>query len=207
VARAQTARRAVGAAHRRVTRWWAFSPLDMVSTRLFRRLGDDRVLPNEYARGTRTLALPDGRAMIIRRYELQPALDGRSPADAPPMADDVARWRDSLAARGIATRVLLIPSRYTVYGSRLEEHGRRAAPRSVAAYVDQVADELRARGIPTLNALALFRDVAADELRTGALSFYREDNHWNARGVTRVAEVLADSLAVWDAAAPARPRK
>ena len=185
-------------AGRRVGRWWAFSPLDVLTGRLFRRLSDDRVLPNEYARGTRTLALPDGRPMVVRRYELEPAEQGRSPSDAPAMADHVARWRDSLAARGMATRVLLVPSRYTVYGPWLEPPGpQRSAALRVGAYVDRVADELRDRGIPTVNALALFRERARDELRTGDLSFYREDNHWSPRGVARVARVVADSLAAW----------
>lgn len=194
---------------RRAARWWAFSPLEVMTARLFRRLSDDRVLPNEYARGTRTLTLPDGRPMILRRYELEPVEQGRSPDDAPPAADYLARWRDSLAARGMATHVLLVPSRYTVYGPWLEPRGaQRSAVLRVGAYLDSLATELRDRGIPTVNALPLFRDVAGDELRTGALSFYREDNHWTARGVERVARVVADSLGTWDAApADAGPRR
>ena len=186
---------------RRVARWWGFSPLDVMTARLFRGLSDDRVLPNEYARGTRTLALPDGRPMILRRYELEPVEQGRSPADAPPVADYLAWWRDSLAVRGMATRVLLVPSRYTVYGPWLEPRGaQRSAVLRVGGYLDRVAAELRARGIPAVNALPLFREAAEGELRTGALSFYREDNHWTARGVERVARVVDDSLAAWDAA-------
>ena len=200
--RLKAARREVEAARRWAERWWALSPLDVVATRLFRRLGDDRLLPNEHARTTRTLALPDGRPMIFRGYELHPARAGRSAADAPAMAAGIARWKQQLAARGVETRVLLLPSRYSVYGALLEEPAERAAPSRVAAYIDGVAAELRGQGIPAVNALALFREVAPAELRSGTLSFYREDNHWNPRGVERVARAVADSLAVWDAARP-----
>jgi hypothetical protein len=200
VARAQGVRRELREADRLVRRWWAFSPLDVMTGRVFRRLSDDRVLPNEYARGTRTLTLPDGRPMVLRRYELAPTEEGRSPSDAPPVADYLAFWRDTLAARGLATHALLVPSRYTVYGPLLEDRAaQRSAVRRVGAYLDRLAEELHARGVPTVNAHPLFRAVAEDELRTGELSFYREDNHWTPRGVERVARVVADSLAAWDA--------
>lgn len=202
--RLKAARREVEGAWRRVERWWALSPLDVVATRLFRQMGNDRLFPNEHARTTRTLPLPDGRPMIFRGYELQPARAGRSAADAAAMAAGIARWKEQLAARGVETRVLLLPSRYSVYGPLLEQPPERVAPSRVAAYIDGVAAELRGRGIPTVNALALFREAAPAELRSGSLSFYREDNHWNPRGVERVARAVADSLAAWEAARPSR---
>jgi len=154
------------------------------------------VLPNEYARGSRTLTLPDGRPMYIRRYELGPIERERSPADVPKVAAYLTWWRDSLAARGIATHVLLVPSRYTVYGPLLErEPERLAGIGRVAAYIDSLDAALRAQGIGTINAHTIFRKRAAEELRTGALSFYREDNHWNPGGVDLVARAVADSLA------------
>ena len=204
VDRGRALRRGVAEARRQVGRRWGYSPLDIVTGRLFRHLSDGRVLPNSYARGTRTLTLPDGRPMYVRHYELAPAEQGRGPADAGPVAEYVGGWRDSLAARGIATRVLLVPSRYTVYGPELEPGAGRAAALQVGAYLDRLAGDLRARGIPTVNALPVFRAAAPEELRTGVLSFYREDNHWNARGVERIARVVADSLLAWDAR-PAAP--
>ena len=183
-------------AKRRWDRWIEYSPIEAASTKLSRRLSNDRVLPNEYARGSRTLTLPDGRPMYIRRYELGPIERERSPADVPKVAAYLTWWRDSLAARGIATHVLLVPSRYTVYGPLLErEPERLAGIGRVAAYIDSLDAALRAQGIGTINAHTIFRERAAEELRTGALSFYREDNHWNPGGVDLVARAVADSLA------------
>jgi hypothetical protein len=183
-------------AMRRWDRWVEYSPIQIASEKLSRLLSNDRVLPNEYARGTRTLTLPDGRPMYIRRYELGPIARERSPADVPGAAEYLTWWRDSLAARGIVTHVLLVPSRYTVYGPLLErEPERLAAIGRVAAYIDSLDATLRARGIGTINAHHIFRRRAAEELRTGELSFYREDNHWNPSGVEIVARAVADSLA------------
>lgn len=55
-------------------------------------------------------------------------------------------------------------------------------------------DQLRAAGVPTINGLTVFRNSAEQDLQSGQLPFYREDNHWTAAGVERMARVLADTL-------------
>jgi hypothetical protein len=46
-----------------------------------------------------------------------------------------------------------------------------------------------------VNGADLFFSSAEEELRTGRLSFYREDNHWNPTGVERTARIVIDALA------------
>lgn len=190
----QRGRRWLARHHRTVTRWWDFSPLEIMARRLDRGVTNDRILPNEFKRLGRQLALPDGRRMLFRHYELGPVRERRGAAEAAQTADYFEWWANELASRGIETYVLILPSRYTVYGPVLEREPMRETLREAAGYLDAVAAELRARGINTVDAASAFRARAAAEVRTGVLSFYREDNHWNPRGVALVAELLADAM-------------
>jgi hypothetical protein len=122
------------------------------------------------------------------------AREARTPADVRGVADYYTWWRDTLARRGIESYVLLLPTRYTLYGPWVERDGERGAALRAAAYLRALDDTLRARGIPTINGLDVLGPGMEQELRTGMLSFYREDNHWNARGVDRVAQAIAERV-------------
>jgi hypothetical protein len=186
--RVQTVRRIAG-------RWWEFSPLEILTRRFDRRLRNDRLLPNTLASEVRVLTMPDGRRMILRGYELEPAQRLRGRAEARHTADYFAWWRTVLAARNIDSIVLTLPTRYSVYGPHLEVgEARRRAVQS-RTYLDHLHEELADRDIPYVNGAEPFFSSAAEELRTGRLSFYREDNHWNATGVERTARIVIDALA------------
>ncbi len=184
----------LGKVQRSLLQWWSVSPLETLSTRLNKLMTNDLILPNEGRLGGRQLRLPDGRPMIFRRYEVRPAQVGRSSDDAERLVDYAEWWRDQLARRGIDSWVLLLPSRYTVYGPWLESGEDRQGVLRVEEYIRQVSRQLVVRGIKTLNALPIYRASVPKQLETGDLLFYREDNHWNARGVELLAKVLADSI-------------
>ena len=188
------ARRWIADRHRVVTRWMDFSPLEILARRVERGLANDRVLPNEFRRLGRRLVLPDGRAMLFRDYELAPAREPRGPTEARLTAEFFEAWHARLSARGIETVVLVLPSRYTVYGPVLEHEDMLEPLRRATAYTDTLVAELRSRGITTVDAAAVFRTRAFEEVQSGVLSFYREDNHWNPDGVELVARLLADAL-------------
>ncbi len=175
--------------------WWRVSPLKTLSVRLNQSVSNDRILPNEGRLGGRQLQLPNGAPMLFRRYEVLPAQSGRDHEDAIRLADYAEWWRDQLALRGMDTWVLVMPSRYTVYGPWLETGEMRHDILSIEEYIRQIERRIRARGIPVLNALPVYRASVEEQLATGELLFYREDNHWNPRGVEVLAAVLADSLA------------
>lgn len=181
-------------ARRSLLHWGAISPLKTLASRFIKSVSDDRILPNEGRLGGRQLRLPDGRSMLFRRYEVRPAQVGRTDDDAERMVDYVEWWRDQLALRGMDSWVLLMPSRYTVYGPWLESGEAREGILRMEEFVNRLSRQIRARGIPTVNALPIYRSSVEEQLETGELLFYREDNHWNARGVEIIAETLADSL-------------
>lgn len=177
-----------------IAQWWAVSPLETLASRLIKSVSDDLILPNEGRLGGRQLRLPDGRAMLFRRYEVGPAQVGRTDQDAERLVGYVGWWRDQLTRRGMDSWVLLMPSRYTVYGPWLESGEARESTLRMEEYVNQLSRQIRARGIPTVNALPIYRASVEEQLETGELLFYREDNHWNARGVELIAGILADSI-------------
>ncbi|MDQ3208749.1 MAG: hypothetical protein M3Q37_09110 [Gemmatimonadota bacterium] len=178
-----------------VAHWWQVSPLSNATRRLYRTLTNDRILPNRLKDATVVRELPGGSAILFRGYELSPARNPRDHETVEATAEYLAWWRDQLAARGIATHVLLVPTRYTTYGPWLERGSAQTAVRQAADNLYYLESELAERGIPTVNALTIFRETAAEDLRTGRLPVYREDNHWNASGVERVAAALAGALA------------
>ncbi|MGZ8397880.1 MAG: alginate O-acetyltransferase AlgX-related protein [Gemmatimonadales bacterium] len=175
-------------------RRWSTSPLERLCRRLIRSVSDDQILPNEGLRGGRQLRLPDGRPMLFRLYEVRTAQKGRTAKDAERLGNYAAWWRDELASRGIDTWVLLLPSRYTVYGPWLESGEARKSIIGIEEYIYELDRQIRGRGIRTLNALPIYRASVEEQLKTGELLFYREDNHWNPRGVELIAGVLSDSI-------------
>ena len=183
-------------------RWLRVSPLDVASTRLLKALGDDRLLPNQYAEQVAEMRLPDGSPLLFREFELGIARRARSNANVDATADYFAWWRDALARRGIESRVLLVPTRYTLYGPWLDQGRQRAAAARAAEELGAVERALSARGVRSINALPVLGPRVESEVRSGVLSFYREDNHWNAWGVQQVAHTVAAALAAENGAAP-----
>jgi acetyltransferase AlgX (SGNH hydrolase-like protein) len=175
-------------------RRWPASPLEILSRRLLKSVSDDEILPNSGLHGGRQLQLPDGRPMLFRLYEVRTAQNGRTSEDADRLARYAAWWRDELARRGMNTWVLLLPSRYTVYGPWLEGGEARNSVVRIEEYMYELNRQIRDHGIPTLNALPIYRASVEEQLETGELLFYREDNHWNPRGVRLIAGILSDSI-------------
>jgi hypothetical protein len=192
--RASNARRRAGWMREVATRWLRVSPVDIASTRLSKALGNDRLLPNEYKDAVDVMRLPNGAPLLFREFELEIARRGRSAASVQATADYFAWWRGALARRGIESYVLLVPTRYTLYGPWIEGGRERATAMRAAAELDALETALGARGIRAINALPALRRGVEEEVRTGRLSFYREDNHWNARGVESVARAVAAVL-------------
>jgi hypothetical protein len=152
------------------------------------------VLTNVYEQQVEAYALPDGRQMLFRASETFPARDAPSTEELRVTGQYIKAWTRELEARGMQTWVLLLPTRYTLYGPWLVPAEERAAVLRAANDFQVLEAELNNQGIRTIDGLEVFRETAAEELASGNLLFYREDNHWAPAGVERIARVLADSL-------------
>lgn len=174
--------------------WWDASPLSNATRRLFRRLSNNKVLPNVYEQQVDAYALPDGRSMLFRASETFPARVAQTTEVIRATSQYLEAWTRELQARGIQTWVLLLPTRFTLYGPWLVPPEQRAGVLRAVSDFQMLEAELKKQGLRTINGLEVFRQTAAEELASGNLPFYREDNHWTPAGVERIAHVLTDSL-------------
>jgi len=176
------------------------SPLGNLSRRLFRNLADDIVLPNIYQDNVEAYTLPDGQPMLFRDFELFSARNAQDETEIRSTAEYIVDWVGKLQARGLEAHVLILPSRFTVYGPWLKEDELRAGALQAAQDLGALETLLKENEVKTINALTVFQSTAAEDLRNRTLPYYREDNHWNPDGVERIARVLADSLGSREAA-------
>ena len=175
--------------------WWDASPLSNATRRLFRRLSNDKLLTNVYEQQVVAYELPNGRSMLFRDSETYPARIPQTPQQIRATSEYIEGWTRELSARGIQPHVLLLPTRFTLYGPWLVQAKKpRAGVLRAVGHFYLLEAELNKRGIRTINGLEVFRQTAVQDLAARELPFYREDNHWTPAGVDRIAEVLADSL-------------
>jgi SGNH hydrolase-like domain, acetyltransferase AlgX len=177
-----------------VKSWWDASPLSNATRRLFRRLSNDRLLTNVYEQQVVAHALPDGRSMLFRESETYPARIPQTPEEIRTTSEYIEAWTQEIHRRGMQAHVLLLPTRFTLYGPWLVHPERRAGVLRAVDDFYALEAELRKRGIRTINGLEIFRQTAVIDLASRELPFYREDNHWAPEGVNRIARALADSL-------------
>jgi hypothetical protein len=90
--------------------------------------------------------------------------------------------------RGIRMIVLLVPEKMTVYGPSL------GVEVPADPLLDRMERNLVSRGLRVVNGLPLLRATADADLAAGKLSFLREDEHWNADGVERLAKAVAEAI-------------
>jgi hypothetical protein len=173
--------------------WQRMSPLEILSTRFFKSISNDRILPNPYRHNVQPMELPDGSTLLMRRYEIEAAKrpgNGEHPRNT---AASLTALCKELRKRGMETVVVvLLPTRLTVYSPWLKDSAGKEAPS--AAYLKELEAELAARKVTTVNGLEVFRQQIEHEMSTGQLSFYRDDNHWNPQGVRRIAQAVAQLL-------------
>jgi SGNH hydrolase-like domain, acetyltransferase AlgX len=169
--------------------FWQMSPPRIVTTRFFNSLENDKVFPNENAKTIQSLALPNGEKLLFRDYEYELATLDRGPAAVAQSMTGFRWFKSELDKRHLRLVVLLLPNRYTIYAPLL---GGNDGP--WAHYLDHLDVALQKEGIETVNGLDIYRASARQEVNSGQLSFYREDTHWNARGVELIAKPLADAI-------------
>jgi hypothetical protein len=173
---------------RRYGAWWAISPLKITSIRTYKRFYDGRFLPNELGGRVEIRHLPNGQRILLNPEKVRS--DGSRPD--PRFVRRTVEYFDWMnkffRQRNVNFVALLVPDKETVYGPQL------SLPASGSTFLDSLEKELRGRNIHTLNALTVLRQTADEDWTTGKLSYYREDHHWNTRGVERVATALAGTI-------------
>lgn len=169
------------------TFFWEMAPSRVITTRLFKRLADDEVLPNYYLDNVRFLKMPNGQRLLFRDYEYELPNEDRGPATVLQVVRYFKWFKEQLEHRRLQLVVLLVPNRYTLYAPHLGKQGG-----VWATYLDRLDSKLRQEGILTVNGMNVYRP--ATELKSGHLTFYREDTHWNPDGINTIAAPLAETI-------------
>ena len=141
--------------------------------------------PHWHEEGVAVRTLRNGQPILFPAPDLAHYAD-----ESPP---DVGAWR-WLGARvereGLALIVVLVPDKFTVYAPLL----RKPPPRPRVQRVDRLEELLRAAGVRVINLKPIFEARAAEELDQGRTIYWRDDTHWNARGIELAADEIAKEL-------------
>ena len=161
------------------------SPLEAVSIKVEKRIQNDSLLPNSFARFVVQERLRNGEPIVFLPAEFQ------SPADPRTAADRWARYfswyADSLRKDGMELIVLLVPNRPTIYGPLL------AYPRDVspaAGTISELKDALRQAGIGVVSLAPVFSREAAALLPDRKYIYLLDDTHWSGTGTAIAADEL-----------------
>jgi hypothetical protein len=173
--------------------WTSVSPLEVLAARDYKRLKDDRLLPRDPS-GVIERRLRSEDTMLFLRYESTTLYEHRSRGDFVPYW----RWlRRELADDGLDLLVILVPSKYTVYGDLLEVPDPRVG--EGVSLFNRVERGLRDSGIMVANLAGPLRRAAAAGIGDRRYVYWRDDTHWNAAGISvgasEVARVWTESEA------------
>lgn len=166
--------------------WIRASPVILTAVEAKKAVENDRILHNRYRENVRSFPLADGSRLLVRKGDLE---RGQTDFDASVVAarsEYIAWWNSRIAERGARMLVVLVPDKMSVYGPSLG----LAMPAD--PLLDRIQRDLESRGIPVVNGLTLLRATAEADLASGRLAYLREDQHWNATGVERIASATAE---------------
>ncbi len=90
--------------------------------------------------------------------------------------------------------ILLVPTKYTVYRPLLRDDDSERADQT--PYLDRVEKALKEVHVPVINLLNVFRKKAQEDYQKNLYIYWRDDTHWNARGVELAAEEISSQRVI-----------
>jgi hypothetical protein len=175
--------------------WTRISPLRIAAIRADKALNNDDLLPNAYRSNVVERTLPGGGRYLFDHQHLAVYFDPPDDEAVRKAAQYLAALKNEFARRGIDFWVLMLPEGVSVYGPWLfPEETERLRVAGRVPLADRMVHALAEENVRAVNGLEVLRPTAADDVRSGRLSYYREDHHWNVQGVTRLASAMAATL-------------
>jgi hypothetical protein len=178
--------------NRYLTAILSVSPMEVLSTRFFKRLSNGRILPNRYAAAVVSSVLPNDQRILFLQTEIQRVLSPPSDDLMRQHADFFEEYARRLAALNMGLYVILMPNKYSLYGEFVDGSG--AAP--TVPYLNRLEVELSRRRLTVLNGLSVLKPLARADIESGELCYYRDDHHWSPKGVRRIAAAFAQFVRV-----------
>jgi hypothetical protein len=162
-----------------------YSPLQIVFSRIHRRMLDDRWFPTPYSQFVRILHLEDGSPMLFHREEFEVCRKTRNL--------DVSYWvalQHRLAVNGHRLLVFSVPDKLSVYHELVLEKDELPP---LSTYLHNLTLRLDSAGVPALDLTACLKAQAKLAIRNRKQLYWRDDTHWNSSGV----QVAADEIIRW----------
>ena len=163
------------------------SPFETLAERATRVLKDDRLLPNSYADNVVQAHLPNGDRMIFYQREMK-IFEKQWPI----RIDDYVHLAEELKKHDLKLAVLLVPSKFTVYHRLLK--ARPPVAVEPGELLQRLDSALRAKDIAVVNLTEALRADAEAHAADLIYNYYRDDAHWNVRGIKVAAAEIARIL-------------
>jgi hypothetical protein len=178
---------------RTVLSYWSYSPFEILSSRYYKSLQNDTILPNVYRNNVRIGTLANGNRILFLASEV-PHYFAKAAVDVGP----VVELRSRVEKMGYRVIVLIVPNKFTVYYPLLTQLSEPAvampAPAEGDLYVNVLENKLRAAGVPVLNLNPALRRAAADAAVRNELVYRSDDTHWNPAGVEAAVRETANFI-------------
>jgi putative iron-dependent peroxidase len=168
------------------TRWYdSRSPAKIISRRIIKETQNDSLQPNVYrdkvVRGT----LKNNDEMLFYPLDFAGVDDlGALPAE---WLAYLTAFADRLAEKNLKMIVLLVPNKATVYGPLLKGTSPGNDGQRLLA---SLQEELRGAGICAVDLTPVFLGKAEEGLAKKDYLYWRDDTHWNSRGIAVAAHQL-----------------
>ena len=159
------------------------SPLRIIAQQSFKTLHNDFILPNIFKSNVVRKTLKNGEPILFYPPDVTTSRVER-PVDVSGFKDLAAE----LGKHNLRLVLVLVPTHYTVYRPLLKEDDMEKGDQRL--YLDAVEKSLKAAHIPVINLVNLFRQKAQEYYRKNLYIYWRDDPHWNARGVELAAEEI-----------------
>lgn len=168
--------------------YWSYSPLEIASGRLYRKLQNDEIFPNVHRRNVHIASLKNGTQMLFLASEV-PHYFERSNISAA----SVVETRDRIERMGYRVLTVLVPNKYTVYYPLLKQPPQ-PAPASEDLYLSVLERKLRNAGVPVVNLTAPLRVAATQAITRNEYVYRLDDTHWNPAGVAVAVNSIAKAV-------------
>ncbi len=161
------------------------SPLQALSTKLEKKIQNDRLLPNSFAAFVIQETLRNGEPILFLPAEFKSPSDPRKAAEQ--WAAYFAWYSAQLRKDGLDLVVLLVPNRTTIYAPLLLK------PRDVSASratLEAFSSALQGAGVRTVPLERRYARDAAALLAQKKYLYFLDDTHWNGIGTALAAEEI-----------------
>ncbi|HTR67185.1 MAG TPA: hypothetical protein VMH85_15510 [Terriglobales bacterium] len=168
-----------------VHRYDSRSPVKIVSRKLMKDVQNDVVLPNVYAHQVVRFTLKNNDEMLFYPIDFTKLGDVNTLDSA--WVSYLSGFAEQIAEQNLRLVVLLVPNKFTVYGPLTKGPTPKVEGVLLLASLQKA---LASAGICAVDLTPIYQRSAAESLSQRQYLYWRDDTHWNSRGIGVAAHAL-----------------